>query len=121
MGHRLPRHGAAALALFRLHAAPQRAGLTTASPRRWGSLAQVGTPERPLSDLGLVSYRGYWTRQLMPLLMQREGTISIRELSEATRIRPDDIINTLNHLELIQYQKVGATGRRGGERRALGA
>jgi len=69
---------------------------------------QVGTPERPLSDLGLVSYRGYWTRQLLPLLMARDGSMSIKELSEATRIRPDDIMTTLNHLNLIQYQKVRA-------------
>lgn len=67
----------------------------------------MGTPERPLSDLGLVSYRGYWTRQLLPILMARDGSVSIKELSEATRIRPDDIITTLNHLNLIQYQKVG--------------
>lgn len=29
---------------------------------------KVGSPERPLSDLGLVSYRGYWTRTVLNIL-----------------------------------------------------
>lgn len=66
---------------------------------------QVGTPERPLSDLGRVSYRSYWTRVLMPVLKEREGTLSIKELSELTCIKPDDIIYTLQYLGLVQYQK----------------
>eukprot|EP00878_Enallax_costatus_P002084 GHUV01002251.1.p1 GENE.GHUV01002251.1~~GHUV01002251.1.p1 ORF type:complete len:434 (+),score=154.19 GHUV01002251.1:93-1304(+) len=66
---------------------------------------KVGTPERPLSDLGRVSYRSYWTRVLMPVLKEREGTVSIKELSELTCIKPDDIIYTLQYLGLIQYQK----------------
>lgn len=66
---------------------------------------KVGTPERPLSDLGQVSYRGYWTRVLLPLLLQHEGTISIQELSDMTCIKVDDVISQLQLLGLIQYQK----------------
>jgi hypothetical protein len=46
-----------------------------------------------------------------------EGTISIKELSEVTAIRPDDILNTFQMLNLIQYQK-GQVGRGGGWIRA---
>lgn len=66
---------------------------------------KVGTPERPLSDLGLVSYRGHWTRVLLNILKDREGTISIKELSDMTMFKHDDIINTLQHLNMIQYIK----------------
>ncbi|KAK9810626.1 hypothetical protein WJX73_005768 [Symbiochloris irregularis] len=66
---------------------------------------RVGTPERPLSDLGNVSYLGYWTRQLLDVLSDHQGSISIKELSERTCIRPDDVVRTLNELQLIQVQK----------------
>ncbi|GLI59568.1 hypothetical protein VaNZ11_001474 [Volvox africanus] len=66
---------------------------------------KVGTPERPLSDLGRVSYHGYWTRELLAILRATECSISIKELSEETAIKIDDIINTLQTLGLIQYQK----------------
>lgn len=41
---------------------------------------QVGTPERPLSDLGRVSYESYWTRVLLNILKEHEGTLSIKVL-----------------------------------------
>lgn len=41
---------------------------------------KVGTPERPLSDLGLLSYRGYWTRVLLDILKKHKGNISIKVL-----------------------------------------
>lgn len=66
---------------------------------------KVGTPERPLSDLGNVSYRAYWTRVLLAILKKSRGNVSIKELSDMTSIRTDDVISTLNHLELIQYRK----------------
>ncbi|KAG7016527.1 Histone acetyltransferase of the MYST family 2 [Cucurbita argyrosperma subsp. argyrosperma] len=66
---------------------------------------KVGTPERPLSDLGLVSYRGYWTRVLLDILKKHKANISIKELSDMTAIKAEDILNTLQSLELIQYRK----------------
>lgn len=39
---------------------------------------KVGTPERPLSDLGLLSYRGYWTRILLDILKKHRGNVSIK-------------------------------------------
>ncbi|KZV28824.1 putative MYST-like histone acetyltransferase 1-like [Dorcoceras hygrometricum] len=66
---------------------------------------KVGTPERPLSDLGLLSYRGYWTRVLLDILKKHKGNISIKELSDMTAIKAEDILSTLQTLELIQYRK----------------
>uniref|UniRef100_A0A7S0RE57 Histone acetyltransferase n=1 Tax=Chlamydomonas leiostraca TaxID=1034604 RepID=A0A7S0RE57_9CHLO len=66
---------------------------------------KVGTPERPLSDLGRTAYHGYWTRELLGVLRDHEGPISIKELSERTSIRPDDAITTLQTLGMLQQVK----------------
>jgi histone acetyltransferase MYST1 len=52
---------------------------------------KVGSPERPLSDLGLVSYRSYWTRQILYLLRDpRWQAVSIQDITNATMIKPGE-------------------------------
>ena len=38
----------------------------------------VGSPEKPLSDLGKLSYRSYWSWVLLEILRNFRGTLSIR-------------------------------------------
>ena len=59
---------------------------------------KVGTPERPLSDLGAVSYRSYWTRVILDALHAHRGNLSIRDISDLTAVRSDDVIKTLESL-----------------------
>ena len=63
---------------------------------------RVGTPERPLSDLGLLSYRSYWTQVILQLL-QSYKSLAVREISDKTMFRTEDIISTLQSLNLIRY------------------
>jgi len=66
---------------------------------------KLGTPEKPLSDLGLLSYRSYWTSVILEILRTHEGNLSIAEMSQMTSIKTEDIISTLQHLNLIKYWK----------------
>ncbi|CAM9192401.1 unnamed protein product [Discosporangium mesarthrocarpum] len=65
----------------------------------------VGSPEKPLSDLGKLSYRSYWTHVLMNLLRDYKGDLSVRQMSINTAIKTEDIISTLQSLNLIKYWK----------------
>ena len=40
----------------------------------------IGSPEKPLSDLGKLSYRSYWSWVLLDILKDSRGSISIKEL-----------------------------------------
>mmetsp|Transcript_13304 Transcript_13304/g.30886 ORF Transcript_13304/g.30886 Transcript_13304/m.30886 type:complete len:424 (-) Transcript_13304:124-1395(-) len=66
---------------------------------------RVGTPERPLSDLGLLGYRSYWKSELLEVLSKNRGNLSIKDISQLTSIKPDDIITTLQSMGLIKYWK----------------
>jgi len=67
--------------------------------------AKIGTPEKPLSDLGLLSYRSYWTQVILEILRKHKGNISILDISNMTSIRTEDVISTLQSLQLIRYWK----------------
>ncbi|GIX91477.1 histone acetyltransferase KAT5 [Caerostris extrusa] len=73
---------------------------------------KTGSPEKPLSDLGLLSYRSYWTGAILEILVNVKPTepgerpqITIQEISEQTSIKKEDVISTLQHLNLIHYYK----------------
>ena len=66
----------------------------------------VGSPEKPLSDLGKLSYRSYWSWVLLEIMRDQKTTlISIRDLSNITSITNTDIITTLQTLNMVKYWK----------------
>ncbi|KAI6804608.1 hypothetical protein KC361_g149 [Hortaea werneckii] len=68
---------------------------------------RTGSPEKPLSDMGLVSYRSYWRTVLCALLLRYQDTpgaeskISIAQIAKETGMTPDDIISTLEALRFL--------------------
>jgi len=68
---------------------------------------KAGSPEKPLSDLGKISYRSYWTHTLLTLLSEQNGkeNIGIKDISAMTGIKTEDIISTLQSLNMIKCWK----------------
>jgi histone acetyltransferase MYST1 len=66
---------------------------------------RAGTPERPLSDLGRVSYRQYWTRAVLTALHERKGSASVGDLSRDTAVATEDVTATLDALGFLTYYR----------------
>ena len=62
---------------------------------------KTGSPEKPLSDMGLVSYRNYWRLVLSYELVNKKTPISIVELSNRTGMTADDIVAALEGLRSL--------------------
>jgi GNAT superfamily N-acetyltransferase len=67
---------------------------------------KIGTPERPLSDLGRQSYLGYWTHKIIEYLFSIEGEpFTLHDIVENTAIRLIDVIDALERVNLIKKHK----------------
>ncbi|CEI60652.1 hypothetical protein FVEN_g2679 [Fusarium venenatum] len=69
---------------------------------------KTGSPEKPLSDMGLVSYRNYWRlvmcRYFLTVMKEEKYAIeglSIKRISDSTGMTPDDVISALEGLRAL--------------------
>ncbi|AQZ10668.1 ESA1 (YOR244W) [Zygosaccharomyces parabailii] len=66
---------------------------------------KIGSPEKPLSDLGLLSYRAYWADTLIKILVEHRNEITIEEISQMTSMTTMDILHTAKTLNILKYYK----------------
>ena len=70
---------------------------------------QAGSPEKPLSDLGRISYHSYWKSTIMEYLYHHPGTkLSIRTISKDTGMDPHDVAATLQMLDMLRLKEDGS-------------
>ena len=69
---------------------------------------KTGSPEKPLSDMGLVSYRNYWRLVLCRYFLDvmdkgdyKKQGLSIKGISDDTGMTPDDVISALEGLRAL--------------------
>lgn len=74
---------------------------------------KIGSPEKPLSDLGLLSYRSYWAEVIIGILLgedqEQNSTqpLSIDAIARMTSVNQNDILHTLQWLGVLRYRRHG--------------
>nr|XP_027202112.1 histone acetyltransferase KAT7-like [Dermatophagoides pteronyssinus] len=67
---------------------------------------KIGSPEKPLSDHGIISYRSYWKFIIMNYLSSFENKeILLKDISQQTGINPADLVSTLQLMGILKYWK----------------
>ncbi len=64
---------------------------------------KLGSPEKPLSDLGLLGYRAYWQETLVDLLMDGRTDANIEDLGSISAMTTNDVLHTLQNLNMLRY------------------
>lgn len=70
---------------------------------------KTGSPEKPLSDMGLVSYRSYWRLTMCIQLLEQKNAISITDISDRTGMTADDIVCALEGLRALVRDPITKT------------
>eukprot|EP00750_Incisomonas_marina_P014403 INCI17654.2.p1 GENE.INCI17654.2~~INCI17654.2.p1 ORF type:complete len:678 (+),score=126.78 INCI17654.2:288-2036(+) len=67
---------------------------------------RVGSPEKPLSDLGQLSYNSYWGTKIVELLQRNfDKKFSVIDIAIATAINAEDVVHTLKLLGILKYSQ----------------
>ncbi|CAL4147034.1 unnamed protein product, partial [Meganyctiphanes norvegica] len=67
---------------------------------------KIGSPEKPLSDLGLISYRSYWKDLLLSYLVTyNDKCVSIKDMSAEMAVNSYDIVSTFQAMGMMKYWK----------------
>ncbi|GAA6008761.1 hypothetical protein JCM10207_001712 [Rhodosporidiobolus poonsookiae] len=66
---------------------------------------RLGSPEKPLSDLGLLSYRAYWAELIVDVLLETKGDVTIDEIANKTSFTHADIMSTCQVYQLLKFHK----------------
>jgi histone acetyltransferase SAS3 len=73
---------------------------------------KTGSPEKPLSDMGLVSYRNYWRLVLCYYLQKfnpSDRIPSIKTISDDMGLTPDDVISALDAMGTLIRDPISGT------------
>jgi histone acetyltransferase MYST1 len=68
---------------------------------------KIGSPEKPLSELGRRTYQAYWTQRIIEVVREHEhqpGQLSVEFVSQQTGIAEDDIMWTLSKSSLAKVK-----------------
>lgn len=74
---------------------------------------KCGSPEKPLSDLGEVTYLSYWKDAVMDVLTavsDKGSGVSIEAVVAATSLTQQDVMTTLQKLNVLSWSNVPAPG-----------
>jgi histone acetyltransferase HTATIP len=72
---------------------------------------KLGSPEKPLSDLGLLGYRAYWQEVIVDMLMEEGRTeANIEDLGSTAAMTTNDVLHTLQNLNMIKTSVYSSLG-----------
>ncbi|KAF2493815.1 histone acetyltransferase ESA1 [Lophium mytilinum] len=66
---------------------------------------KLGSPEKPLSDLGLLGYRAYWQETIVDLLIDGRAEANVEDLGAIAAMTTNDVLHTLQNLNMLRYHK----------------